>query len=56
MTFTAMDSAGNPISGIITVDDDVAKVTFTNSTWEYLENGTTYEYTKSSETPNIWGE
>lgn len=56
MTFTATDPAGNAIGGIITVEDDVAKVTFTDSTWEYLENGTTYEYTKSSETPNIWGE
>ncbi len=56
MTFTATDPAGNAIGGIITVEDAVAKVTFTNSTWEYLENGATYEYTKSSETPNIWGE
>lgn len=56
MTFTATDPAGNAIGGIITVEDAVAKVIFTNSTWEYLENGATYEYTKSSETPNIWGE
>lgn len=56
VTFTATDPAGNPISGIITVEGNAAKVTFTDSTWEYLENGTTYEYTKSSETPNIWGE
>lgn len=56
MTFTATDAAGNPISGVITVKDGVAKVTFTDSTWTYLENGATYEYTKSSETPNLWGE
>lgn len=56
MLFTATDPAGNPIGGSITVEDDIAKVTFTDSTWTYLENGTTYEYTKSSETPNIWGE
>ena len=56
MVFTATDPAGNPISGVITVEDETAKVTFTDSTWTYLENGITYEYTKSSETPNIWGE
>lgn len=56
MVFTATDPAGNPIGGMITVENDIAKVTFTDSTWTYLENGTTYEYTKSSETPNIWGE
>ncbi len=56
MTFTATDPAGNPISGVITVEEGLAKVTFTDSTWEYLENGTTYEYVKSSEIPNIWGE
>ena len=56
MMFTATDAAGNPISGVITVKDGVAKVTFTDSTWTYLENGATYEYIKSSETPNLWGE
>lgn len=56
MLFTATDPAGNPISGVITVEEELAKVTFTDSTWTYLENGTAYEYIKSSETPNIWGE
>ena len=56
MLFTATDPAGNPISGVITMEDDLAKVTFTDSTWTYLENGATYEYIKSSEALNIWGE
>ncbi len=52
MTFRATDPAGNPISGVITVKNGVAKVIFTDSTWVYLENGTTYEYTKITETQN----
>lgn len=54
MIFTATDPSGNPISGIIKVEDRTATVTFTDSTWEYLPNGTSYQYTKSSDTPNIW--
>lgn len=53
MLFTATDMAGNPISGIITVASGTATVTFTDSTWEYIENGTIYEYTKSSDEPRI---
>ena len=56
MSFTATDAAGNPISGIITVEDQIATVMFTDSTWELLENGTTYRYTKSSDEPTIWSE
>lgn len=48
MKFTATDAAGNPISGVITVEDQTATVTFTNSTWDYLPNGSTYMFTKSS--------
>ncbi len=54
MLFTATDAAGNPISGVITVEDKTATVTFTNSTWDYLENGTSFQYTKSSDVPNVW--
>ena len=54
MLFTATDAAGNPISGIITVQDQTATVTFTDSTWEYLENGSAFQYSKSSDIPNIW--
>lgn len=56
MNFTATDSSGNPISGVITADGQTATVTFTNSTWEYLENGSSFQYTKSSDIPNIWNE
>ena len=53
MYFTATDPAGNPISGIITVEDEIATVTFTDSTWELIENGSVYKYTKSSNIPHI---
>lgn len=56
MVFTATDAAGNPISGIITVEEQIATVTFTDSTWSLLENGTSYMYNKSSDVANIWGE
>ena len=39
MNFTATDAAGNPIRGIITADGQAATVTFTDSTWDYLQNG-----------------
>lgn len=54
MIFTATDAAGNPISGIITVDGETATVTFTDSTWDLIQNGDIYEYNKSSDEPNIW--
>ena len=53
MYFTATDPAGNPISAIITVEDEIATVTFTDSTWELIENGSVYKYTKSSNIPHI---
>lgn len=53
MNFTATDPEGNPISGIITVEDEIATVTFTDSTWELIENGSVYKYTKSSNIPHI---
>ena len=56
MEFTATDAAGNPISGVITVENQTAAVTFTDSTWEYLENGSSFQYSKCSDSPNIWGE
>lgn len=56
MLFTATDMAGNPIGGIITIENGTARVTFTDSTWEYIENGTSYEYTKNSNEPRVWEE
>lgn len=46
LEFTATDAAGNPIEGVITLEGDEAVVTFTNSTWELIENGTSYRYVK----------
>ena len=54
MHFAATDMAGNPIGGIITVENGTARVIFTDSTWEYIQNGTSYEYTKASDEPRIW--
>ena len=54
LPFTATDAAGNPISGIITVEDKIATVTFTDSTWDLLKNGSIFKYSKNSDTPNIW--
>lgn len=56
MIFTATDAAGNPISGIITVEDQIATVEFTDSSWGLLENGSVFQYSKSSDVPNIWDE
>ena len=51
--FTATDAAGNPIGGTITLDGSTATVTFTDSTWEYLPNGTSFQYTKLSDAPKL---
>lgn len=56
MVFTATNAAGNPISGIITVKNRIAAVKFTDSTWSLLENGAIFQYSKSSDTPNVWSE
>ena len=45
--FTATDANGTPISGVITPEGDGMKVTFTDSKWPLLENGTTFTYIKS---------
>lgn len=56
LLFTATDAAGNPISGIITGDGQTATVTFTDSTWEYLPNDSSFRYTKVSDTPDLWND
>lgn len=48
LTFTATDAEGNPIKGKITVDGDSATLVFTESTWEYLPNGSTYHFKRDS--------
>lgn len=56
MKFTATDAAGNPISGVITVEDQTATLIFTDSTWGYLPNGSTYIFTKSSDGQDVLGD
>jgi hypothetical protein len=53
LKFTATDANGEPIVGVITLDGDKGIVTFTDSTWTYLENGTTLEFTKTSDIPYL---
>ena len=54
--YPAADAAENPIRGVITVEDKIANVTFTDSTWADLINGSTFQYVKTSDIPNIWSE
>ena len=42
--FTVTDSSGDPISGEIVKTASGADVIFTNSTWEYIQNGDKYSY------------
>lgn len=44
LLFTATDAGGNPIKGEIEKTDSGADVIFTDSTWEYIENGDRYSY------------
>ena len=46
LRFTATDAAGNPIRGIITLDEDTAVVKFTDSHWPLLPNGSEFRYTR----------
>lgn len=48
LTFTATDAAGQPIGGRITFNSDTAHLTFTESTWEYLPEGTTYSFVRGA--------
>ena len=54
ISFTATDAAGNPIGGTITLNGNTATVTFTDSTWGYLPNGTSFQYTRSSDVLSPW--
>lgn len=46
LTMTGTDAAGNPITAEITFSNGQAILTFTDSTWGYLENGTQYVFDK----------
>lgn len=48
LTFTATDAAGQPIRGRITFDGDTAHLTFTESSWEYLPEGTSYSFVRGA--------
>ena len=48
LTFTATDAAGQPIGGRITFDGDTAHLLFTESSWEYLPEGTTYSFVRGA--------
>ena len=48
LSFTATDAAGNPITGLITLQGDIATVTFTDSTWSLLETGSQFRYHRHS--------
>ena len=52
--FTATDASGDPISGLITCNGEVAAVIITDSTWELLENGSTFLYKKVSDEGELW--
>lgn len=42
--FNGTDASGNPIEGYITITEEKAVATFTNSTWVYIKNGDVYEF------------
>lgn len=43
---TGTDSAGNPITAELAFSGEQVTLIFTDSTWEYLENGTQYVFDK----------
>jgi len=47
LTLCGTDSAGNPITVEVTFMGTQAKIIFTDSTWEYLPNGTEYIFDRS---------
>lgn len=44
MEFKAIDPSGKEIKGIIIVNNKVATVKFTDSTWRYIKNGDEFKY------------
>ena len=46
LTVSGTDSARNAITSEITFSDEQAVLTITDTTWEYLENGTQYIFSK----------
>jgi len=52
--FSATAPNGNKINGMITLEDDIATVTFTSSEWSIYSNINKYQYYKTSDIPNIY--
>ncbi len=52
--FVATAPNGEELTGILTVDEDIATITFTNEVWEVYSSINEYEYYKTSDTPNIY--
>ena len=44
LDFNGTDASGNPIEGYITIIEEKAVATFTNSTWAYIKNGDVFEF------------
>ena len=49
----AKEYTGEPFRGIITLEDDIATVTFTSSNWLEYSSLTEYKYYKTSNIPHI---
>ena len=49
------DEYGKDFSGIITLEDDIATVTFTSEGWkEFVEDHNVFKYYKTADVPNIY--
>ena len=44
IAFTATDPSGQPLKGTITFSEDTATVTFTDISWDYINNGDKFRY------------
>ncbi|MBE5962176.1 MAG: hypothetical protein E7256_12490 [Lachnospiraceae bacterium] len=53
LSFSTTELGDRNISGIITLDDDIATVTFTGSGWSDYSSVMKYKYYKTSDTPDI---
>ena len=48
LTFKATDAAGQPIGGVVTLHQDTATVTFTDTTWPLIEPGAQFRYVRQA--------
>lgn len=54
MVFSTKELGDKDIRGTITIEDDVATVTFTGSDWSSYSEINEYKYYKTSDVPNIY--